>query len=307
MTLAALTFVAIFILIVSGGSLLFYREAMMRRLNSVLAISSGITKVVKPANVGVRAVGAFVGGFVEPFGRVVPRSIEEVSVVQKRLIRAGYRKDTHLRVFYGAKVLVPVGLCLLVTASGAYEWGGFFVYALSLGLGFLLPDFWLGNRISARQLEVRLGLPEILDFMVICIEAGLSLDQAMLRTVDELRIGQPVLCDEFGLVNLEQRAGRARSDAWKNLADRTDVEPVRSLTALIIQVDQFGTSIARALRIHSEILRTQRRQHAEEQAAKTAVKLVFPLVLFIFPSIFVVVLGPSMIILIESFDKYLLN
>jgi tight adherence protein C len=111
----------------------------------------------------------------------------------------------------------------------------------------------------------------------------------------------------LGLVNLEQRAGRARADAWKNLADRTDVDAVRSLTALIIQVDQFGTSIARALRVHSETLRTQRRQQAEEQAAKTAVKLVFPLVLFIFPSIFVVVLGPSMIILLESFDKYLLK
>jgi tight adherence protein C len=306
MTLALFTFVALFFLIVSGGALLFYREEMMKRLGNVLSLTTVEDKAESPF-VRVRAAGASIGALVEPFEKVVPKTSEEVSVIQKRLIRAGYRKDAHLRVFYGAKVLVPIALCVIATVTGVYEWGPFFIYALALGLGFLVPDFWLGNRISARQLEIRLGLPEVLDFMVICIEAGLSLDQAALRTTDELRIGQPILSDELGLVNLEQRAGRARADAWKNLADRTDVDAVRSLTALIIQVDQFGTSIARALRVHSETLRTQRRQQAEEQAAKTAVKLVFPLVLFIFPSIFVVVLGPSMIILLESFDKYLLK
>jgi len=140
--------------------------------------------------------------------------------------------------------------------------------------------------------------------MVICIEAGLSLDQAVLRTSDELHVGQPDLSDELSLVNLEQRAGVGRADAWRRLAERTDVDAVKGLTGLIIQVDQFGTSIARALRVHSDTLRTQRRQTAEEKAAKTAVKLVFPLVLFIFPSIFVVVLGPAMIVIMESFAKY---
>ena len=120
-----------------------------------------------------------------------------------------------------------------------------------------------------------------------------------------MKLGQPILSDELGLVNLEQRAGRSRADSWKNFAERTDVDAVRALVALIVQVDQFGTSIAKALRIHSDTLRTQRRQDAEERAAKTAVKLVFPLVFFIFPSIFVVVLGPAMIVLFESFDKYL--
>jgi tight adherence protein C len=306
MTLAIFTFVALFILVVSAGALMFYREEMMKRLSSVVSTRTEEEKAVSPL-VRMRAAGASLGALVEPFEKVMPRTVEEVSVVQKRLIRAGYRKDAHLRVFYGAKVAVPVALCILATLTGVYEWGPFFIYALCLGLGFLIPDFWLGNRISARQLEVRLGLPEVLDFMVICIEAGLSLDHASLRTADELKLGQPILSDELGLINLEQRAGRARADAWKNFAERTDVDAVRALAALVIQVDQFGTSIARALRVHSETLRTQRRQQAEEQAAKTAVKLVFPLVLFIFPSIFVVVLGPSMIILIESFEKYLLT
>ncbi|HUS06572.1 MAG TPA: type II secretion system F family protein [Bryobacteraceae bacterium] len=298
------TFIAVFCLIISAGALVFYREAMMKRLAGVVSpdVSEQLTGMER-----VRAAGVSIGTLVEPLERVLPRTAEETSVVQTRLIRAGYRQDSHLKMFYAAKVLVPVALAVLVTITGVYEWGAFFVYTVAAGLGFLAPDFWLGNRIAARQLEIRLGLPEVLDFMVICIEAGLSLDQAALRTADELRLGQPALSDELGLVNLEQRAGRARADAWKHLAERTDIDAVRALTALIVQVDQFGSSIAKALRVHAETLRTQRRQQAEEQAAKTAVKLVFPLVLFIFPSIFVVVLGPAMIILLESFEKYLLT
>jgi tight adherence protein C len=303
MVIAIVTFVALFLFIVSAGALLFYREAMMKRLASVITPAGEETDRLAQA----RAAGASIGAFVEPLERVLPRSSEETSVVRTRLIRAGYRADSHLRMFYAAKVFVPVSLAILVTVTGLYEWGAFFMYALAVGLGFLAPDFWLGNRIAARQLNIRLGLPEVLDFMVVCIEAGLSLDQAALRTSDELQIGQPELSDELGLVNLEQRAGLRRADAWTHFAERTDVDAVRALTSLIIQVDQFGSSIAKALRVHSETLRTQRRQEAEEKAAKMAVKLVFPLVLFIFPSIFVVVLGPAMITLLESFDKYLLN
>ena len=255
---------------------------------------------------GIRSTASLARA-VDPFQKLLPRSPEEVSVAQRRLILAGYRKDVHVDIFYGAKVLVPLSLVVLATVTGAYEYGPFFVYALAAGLGFLLPDYWLGNRISARQFKIKLALPEALDLMVVCIEAGLGLDQAILRVSDELRLSQPELTDEFNLLNLEQRAGRPRADAWKNLAERTDVESVRGLVSMLMQADHFGTSIAKSLRIHSEVLRTQRRQEAEEQAAKTTVKLVFPLVLFIFPSLFVVVLGPSMIKLLDAFDKYLLN
>jgi tight adherence protein C len=299
MGLALISFAAVFLLITSAGLLLFYREAMRKRLATVISPDGEQTSTFDR----VRA-GASVTAMVEPFEKIVPRSDEEVSVVQKRLIRAGYRQDSHLKYFYASKFLVPVSLCVLATVTGIYDLGPFFIYALCAGLGYLLPDFWLGNRISARQLDLTFGLPEALDFMVICIEAGLSLDQATMRTSEELKIGQPALSDELGLVILEQRAGRGRADSWKNLAERTDVDPIRSLVALIVQVDQFGTSIAKALRIHSDTLRTKRRQDCEEQAAKTAVKLVFPLVFFIFPSIFLVVLGPAMIIILESFEKY---
>ncbi len=141
--------------------------------------------------------------------------------------------------------------------------------------------------------------------MIVCIEAGLSLDYAVDRSVKELGLAQPDICDEFGLVVLEQRAGRPRTDAWRNLADRVDIDIIRTLTSSIIQADQFGTSIAKTLRVYSETLRTQRRQKVEEIAAKTAVKLVFPLVLFIFPPLFIIALGPAALAMVDTFRKYL--
>jgi tight adherence protein C len=242
---------------------------------------------------------------ITPLQKVLPRSPEEVSVIQKRLIRAGYRNDSYVNVFYASKVVVPVFAAIFVTVTGIYHYGAFFMYALAFGLGFLLPDFWLGNRISARQLNIRLQLPQALDLMVVCVEAGLSIDQAVVRVADEIQLTAPQLSDELNLVNLEQRAGRPRADTWRNFAERTDVESVRSLVSILIQADQFGTSVSKTLRVHSDTLRTQRRQQAEEQAAKTTVKLVFPLVFFIFPSIFLVALGPSVIVMLEGFKKYL--
>ena len=170
---------------------------------------------------------------------------------------------------------------------------------------FLLPDFLLGNRITKRQRKIRLGLPEMLDLMVICTEAGLGLDQALLRVAQELKLNQPELHDELMLLNFEQKAGRPRDEALKGLADRINIDTIRALTNTLVQADTFGTSIAKTLRVYSDTLRNQRRMQAEEQAAKTTVKLVFPLVFFIFPSIFLVALGPSAISLWEGMTKYL--
>jgi tight adherence protein C len=301
MGLAGLTFLFIFLLVASGGLILFYREAMIER------ISSAITPRPRQGSLreAIEQTGATLGSVVERFERVLPKSTAEMSVVQKRLVRAGYRSDSAVKLFYGAKVIVPLVLCILALMTGVGSYSPFFIYLVALGLGFLLPDFWLSNRISARQARIRRGLPDVLDLLVICIEAGLSLDQAVARTAEELKLAHPVVSDELDIVVLEQRAGLPRADAWKHFAERTNVESVRNLVSVLVQSEKFGTSVAKTLRIHSDTLRTQRRQTVEEQAAKTTVKLVFPLVLFIFPSLFLVTLGPAAITVMESFDRYL--
>jgi len=301
MQLALFAFLAAFLLISSVGILIFYRQTALRRLSQVVsrAADASLLRSIAPTR------GAKIEKLVKPFEKVLPRSAEEVSSVQKRLIRAGYRDKACINIFYSSKVLVPGLLCLLATVTQVYTYSPLFVYAVAAGIGYLAPDFWLSNRVSARQLQLRLGLPEALDLIVICVEAGLSMDKATMRTAEELRISQPAIADELKLVSLEQRAGRPRAEAWKHVGERTDVDTIRSLASILIQADKFGTSIGKTLRAHSETLRTRRRQDAEEQAAKTTVKLVFPLVLFIFPSLFVVTLGPSMIIMFDGFSKYL--
>jgi tight adherence protein C len=297
MGIVAISFGAIFFLIASGGLLLFYREAMIQRISQVVTPRAKRQDILNSAQIGT-SIGQFVG----QFDRVVPKSQAEVSVQEKRLARAGYRASFARNILYGAKVLVPLILCLLAIASGFASYSPVSAYALSLGIGFIVPDFVLSRRIAKRQKDIRLGLPDALDFIVICIEAGLSLDQATARTAQELRIARPAISDELDLVVLEHRAGRPRSEAWKNFADRTDVDSVRILATILIQAETLGTSVTKTLRVHSDTLRTKRRQQVEEQAAKTSVKLVFPLALFIFPSLFVVVLGPEAIIMAESFS-----
>jgi tight adherence protein C len=301
MGFVAFTFFVIFLLIASGGLLLFYREAMLQRISTVVTPREKQGALLST----LQQSGFSFGGMMGRLERVLPKSQAEVSVVQQRLIRAGYRSDSAVKLFYGAKVLVPLSLCLLALTSGLARDHGFFAYATAVGLGYLAPDFWLGKRITIRQKRIRLGLPDALDLLVICIEAGLSMDQGTARTAEELRLAQPAISDELGIVVLEQRAGRPRSEAWKQFSERTDVDSVRNLVSVLVQSEQLGTSVAKTLRVHSDTLRTQRRQRVEEQAAKTTVKLVFPLVLFIFPSLFLVTLGPAVIIMAENFDKYL--
>jgi tight adherence protein C len=302
MLLLVVAFLGTFGLILSVGLLLFYRDAALMRLSTLVEGRSGsrfprLGRILHPDRQAVEQV-------LKPFQSVLPRSAQETSVTQTRLIRAGYRKDAHVNVFYGAKVVVPITLTLIATGTGAYTIGPFFAYGLCVGLGFLLPDFWLGNRIAKRQAAIRLGLPEALDLMVICTEAGLSLDQTLLQASKELTISQPEIADELGLMLLEQRAGRPRAEALKGFADRIGIDSVRALVTTLVQATTFGTSVAKTLRVYSDSMRTQRRQQAEEQAAKTTVKLVFPLVFFIFPSLFVVALGPAMILMFDGFNSY---
>jgi tight adherence protein C len=299
MAIAIFGFVVIFLLIGSGGLLLFYREAMLQRISDV------INPQPKPKTLlgTIQQAGLSVSVVVEHFERVLPKSQAEVSVVEQRLIRAGYRNDSAVKIFYGTKVILPLGLCVVALVTGLADFNPFFVYGLALVVGFFGPDFWLGRKIKGRQARIRRGLPDVLDLLIICIEAGLSLDQASARTSQELTKAQPDLCDELSLVVLEQRAGRPRADAWKHLAERTDVDVVRNLVSMLVQSEQFGTSIARTLRTHSDTLRTKRVQQVEEAAAKTTIKLVFPLVFFIFPALFLVTLGPAAILMADSFKE----
>ena len=300
MGFAIASFFAVFLLVLSGGLLIFYRETIQARISSAINPQVKQQKTLKTKILDTRDV---LEGVVERFERVIPRSEAEVSVVQTRLIRAGFREDSALKIFYGAKVITPLTLCLIAAVTGLASQNPMFVYIACLGLGFLAPDFWLGRQIKNRQAKIRRGLPDVLDMLVICVEAGLSLDQATARTAEELRQSQPILSDELGVVALEQRAGSARSEAWKHLADRTGLDIVRNLVSMLVQSEQFGTSIAKTLRVHSDTLRTKRVQEIEEKAAKLSVKLLFPLVLFIFPSLFVVVLGPAVILMADSFKS----
>ena len=298
---AFFAFGAAFLLILTGGVLVFYRSNAMRRLSQVMA--QGETAVLAGMTAESPAI-ARLEKLISPFQGVVPRNEKEVSNLQKQLARAGYRETRHVNTYYAGKVLAPAFLCVVTALSGSFGLTPLFAYAGALGLGFLVPDFWLGRLISARQVNIRLGLPEALDLLVVCVEAGLSLDKAIMRTAEEMRVSQPAIADELSLISLEQRAGRPRADAWNECAKRTGVDTVRALAALIIQADRFGTSVGKALRSHADTLRTRRRQDVEEQAAKTTVKLVFPLVLLIFPSLFVVTLGPSMIVMFQAFQTY---
>jgi tight adherence protein C len=300
MDFAIAVFVGVFLLIAVAGFLLFHRRAMVHRISSAINPASPKSRSLK--NV-VKDTGSWVGGMVEVFKHVLPKSQTELSVSRERLMRAGYRSDSTVNVLNGSKVLVPLVLCALALVTGAGKVNPFIVYTSALGLGFIAPDFWLGRMIKARQKRIRRGLPDVLDLLVICTEAGLSLDQATARAASELSKAQPDLCDELGIVVLEQRAGRARADAWKQMADRTGVDSLRNLVSMLVQSEQFGTSIAKTMRTHADTMRTQRIQAVEEQAAKTSVKLVFPLVFFIFPALFIVTLGPAVILMMESFKQ----
>jgi tight adherence protein C len=229
----------------------------------------------------------------DPLSRALPLSPNDVSKTRAWLIQAGYRDGQHVTIYRGLRVLFAVlGFLAVFMVSG------FDSPLLMLGLfafGFFIPRFLLKRKMQQRQQRIRLGLPDALDLTVICVEAGLPLDRAMTRVGADLSHAHPELSDEFHLFDLETRAGKPRVEALRNLAARTGDEDVRSLVGTLIQTDRFGTSVAQALRVHSDSLRTERRQRAEEQAAKTTVKMIIPLVLFVMPSLIFVTVGPAVI------------
>jgi len=229
----------------------------------------------------------------DPLSKALPLSPTDTNRTRSWLIQAGYRESRHLTVYQGIRVLfAAVGFVSVLLISGVKSPP---LLIGVTGLGFFIPRFFLKRMINDRQTRIRIGMPDALDLTVICVEAGLALDQAMMRVGEDLRHAHPDLADEFYLMNLELRAGKPRAEALRNLYNRTGVDDVKALVTTLVQTDRFGTSIAQALRVHSDSLRTERRQRAEEQAAKTTIKMVPPLVVFVLPSIIIVTLGPAII------------
>ena len=227
-------------------------------------------------------------------GSVGPHSPSEMGKLRQKLVRAGYRSHEAVAVFFGIRLGFAL-LCFTLLATPMLVQSNLPTALAACGLGYLLPSMALGRLAKRRQHRIRLGLPDALDLLVVSVEAGLGLDQAIQRVGEELAFAHPDLSDELRLINLELRAGKGRIDALKNLAERTGVDDIASLVAMLVQTDKFGTSVAQSLRVHSDTLRTKRRQRAEEAAAKTGVKMVFPLVFCIFPAIWVVTIGPAAI------------
>jgi len=236
---------------------------------------------------------------VEKLGNVIPRSPKDANVMQRKLIRAGYRNEGVVTILYGSKLLLaalfPILASFVVLPADSDPGNKLMVLMASASIGFFGPNEWVNLRARRRQKEIRRGLPNALDLMVVSVESGLGLDQAILQVAKELDQAHPEISEEYALVNLELKAGKRRSEALRNMADRTAVDDLKKLVAVLIQADRFGTGVAVSLRAHADYMRVQARQIAEEKAAKLGVKLVFPIFFCILPSLFVVTVGPVVV------------
>ena len=232
-------------------------------------------------------------------GQRVPVSPQEASLARRELMAAGYRSEAALYTYYGLKVLLAATFAVIAFLLRSQVTSvSTLAMALVVGAGFLgyfLPTFVLERLVAARQERLRNGLPDALDLLVVSVEAGLGLDQALQNVAQEIGIAHKDLAEELSLVALEVRAGKRRQDALRNLADRTGEREIRNLVAALVQTDRFGTSLAESLRTHADFMRIQRRQEAEERANKVGVKLVFPIFFCILPSMFIIAGGPAMI------------
>jgi tight adherence protein C len=228
--------------------------------------------------------------------RVGGKEESDLSDTKRRMVQAGIQNPSAPMIYNGARIALPLGMAtfglLFLARSGSF---GMIAVIFMAGFGWIAPSFWLDSKIRKRQKEIQRALADALDLMVTCVEAGLGLNQAIMRVAEEIRHISTELSRELMMVNFEIRAGRPREEALRNLGQRSGVEDLRELTTMLIQTDRFGTSVTQALRVHSDTLRTKRRQRAEEAAAKTTIKILFPLLFCIFPGLFVVIIGPGAI------------
>ena len=299
--ISILVFIAILLFILSISFYIDYRKERWELSKRIKRMSGGILRSEEITNFFYKIKDQLLG-MVGSIGHLLkPKGEGEYSYVGNTFLKAGYRRENVLVIFWGLKALLAIlffGISFLMKLWIIKTLSSFHFMLFSIVLvvmGFYLPNLWLKWKIAKRKEKILEGFPDALDLMVVCVEAGSGLDAAINRVGEEMRLSHKVLSEEFKLLSLELRAGKQRRDALKNLALRTDLEDVNSLVNLLIQTDKFGTSVAQALRVHSESMRIKRYQRAEELATKLPVKLLFPLILFIFPSIFVTLLGPAVI------------
>ncbi len=297
-----------FIIMVGGAVFVFSLGA------SVLAIAVGSPLRRRLNRLGRAEAqdssrAADIAAMLRPYSAyILPSKEWERSRVSRMLVNAGYRSSNALSLFYACKALLMVALPLAVFAVSPLlpqlSAGKVGFFALAAGfLGSLVPSVWLDRRVQVRQRELRVAFPDALDLLVVCVESGLGLAAALQRVGDELAVSHPELSTELSLVNAEMRAGVERTQALRNLADRTGLDDIRGLAALLMQTMRFGTSVADALRVYSEEFRDKRMQAAEEQAAKIGTKMIFPLVTCLFPSFFLVAIGPAVLRLMDVFGQ----
>ena len=284
---------AALILILSGKETI---DARLMEISAPRAASTPAILEAPTSNLARAAAG--ITSIFKPIRSVVSGSDEDMAY---RLTLAGFRKPEHIEIFTAAKMLLPV----IAIAAGSF-FGSNMITAILVGavLGFMAPDLVLSSLISRRQEGIRCTLPDALDLLVICMEAGLGIDQAMGRVGDEMKLTSPALAEELQIISREQRAGKPRLDAWRSMAERVDIDYVRQFVSMLVQTERFGTPIANALGQFADTLRTRRTQMAEEAAAKTGVKLLFPLVVFIFPMIFVVTALPAILSIGKVFSDF---
>jgi tight adherence protein C len=285
---------AVFCVVVLIGAPFFLRPSMeARRILDVVQSERPDKRTIRPKEVARDKFLAIARGFRARLG------LSEDEKLRQRFVSAGMRgTGNKMDVYFIARFAGPlVGLL-----AGSFIKGNTFFWCLCLAAaGYLLPDIWLTQAVRRRRKHIQKGIPDAIDLLVICVEAGLGLDQAMLRVGQELAVSYPELNEEFYQITLEQKAGKPRLEAWQGLADRTKLPEFIALVAMLQQTDRFGTPIVRALSRYAEEVRTARRQRAEEAAAKTKIKILFPLVFFIFPCIFIVLLGPAVLSLAKTF------
>ncbi|HXN45042.1 MAG TPA: type II secretion system F family protein [Bryobacteraceae bacterium] len=302
MLLGLILFLSLTIVITAVGYFLWARPSrFQKRLGSLEEPTPAMT-----LNTSDAAGRAWIIRVVETIGEKIPLSPQEAGMARRTLIAAGYRSDRAVTIYYGVKVLMAIGFVILagvIWANIQNPMLRLMVWPALAALGFFVPNLGLDMLVSRRQERIRFALPDALDLMVVCMEAGLGLDQAINSVSKELHLTHKDLSDELGLVTLEMRAGKRRVEALKNLAARTGESELSKLVATMVQADRFGTSVAESLRTHSDFMRVKRRQAAEERAAKVGVKLVFPIFFFIMPAIMLVAAGPGIMQMVRGMAR----